>query len=29
MIEVNGYMEESTPKDYEARSIPVPAFVLG
>ena len=28
MIEVNGYMEESTPKDYEARSIPVPAFVL-
>jgi integrase len=28
MIEVNGYMDESTPKDYEARSIPVPAFVL-
>lgn len=28
MIEVNGYLEESTPKDYEERSIPVPAFVL-
>jgi integrase len=29
MIEVNGYMQESTPKNYEARSIPVPSFILG
>lgn len=28
MIEINGYMEASTPKDYEERSIPVPAFLL-
>ncbi|TFB95594.1 site-specific integrase [Cryobacterium sp. MDB1-18-2] len=28
MIEINGYLEESTPKDYEERSIPVPAFIL-
>jgi integrase len=28
MIEVDGYMEESTPKDYEERSIPVPEFIL-
>jgi len=28
MIEVNGYLRESTPKDYEQRSIPVPAFIL-
>jgi integrase len=28
MIEVNGYLEESIPKNYEARSIPVPAFIL-
>ncbi len=28
MIEVNGYLQESTPKDYEERSIPVPAFIL-
>jgi integrase len=28
MVEVNGYLEESTPKDYEERSIPVPAFIL-
>ncbi|MCU1480134.1 MAG: site-specific integrase [Subtercola sp.] len=27
-IEVNGYLEASTPKDYEERSIPVPRFVL-
>lgn len=28
MIEVNGYMEASTPKTYEERSIPVPGFLL-
>ena len=28
LIEVNGVIHESTPKDYEARSIPVPAFIL-
>ena len=28
MIEVNGYLVESTPKTYEERSIPVPAFVV-
>jgi integrase len=28
MIEVNGYLQESTTKDYEERSIPVPAFIL-
>jgi integrase len=28
MIEVNGYLAASTPKDYEERSIPVPAFML-
>ncbi len=28
MIEVDGYMEESSPKDYEERSIPVPEFIL-
>jgi integrase len=28
MIEINGYLEESTPKTYEERSIPVPGFVL-
>lgn len=28
MIEVNGYLEASTPKDYEERSIPVPRFML-
>ena len=28
MVEVNGYLEESTPKNYEERSIPVPAFIL-
>ena len=28
MIEVNGYLEASTPKDYEERSIPVPGFIL-
>jgi len=28
MIEINGYLEESTPKTYEERSIPVPRFVL-
>jgi len=28
MVEVNGYLEESTPKNYEERSIPVPAFSL-
>jgi integrase len=28
MVEVNGYLEESIPKDYEERSIPVPAFIL-
>ncbi len=28
MIEVNGFMQESTPKDYEERSIPVPEFIL-
>ena len=28
MIEVNGYIQESTTKDYEERSIPVPAFIL-
>jgi integrase len=24
MIEINGYLEASTPKDYEERSVPVP-----
>jgi len=28
MIEANGYLEESTPKNYEARSIPIPEFIL-
>jgi integrase len=28
MIEVNGYLEASTPKDYEERSIPIPGFIL-
>lgn len=28
MIEVNGYLQESTPKNYQARSIPVPLFIL-
>lgn len=28
MTEVNGYIQESTIKDYEERSIPVPAFIL-
>ncbi|CAN5337941.1 site-specific integrase [soil metagenome] len=28
MVEVDGYMEESSPKDYEERSIPVPEFIL-
>lgn len=28
MIEINGYLEESKPKTYEERSIPVPRFVL-
>jgi len=28
MIEINGYLEPSTPKDYEERSIPVPEFLL-
>ena len=28
MVEVNGYLEESTPKNYEERSIPVSAFIL-
>lgn len=28
VVEVGGVHEESTPKDYEARSIPVPASVL-
>ena len=28
LIEVNGFIHESTPKDYEARSIPVPAFII-
>ncbi len=28
MIEVNGYLQASTPKTYEERSIPVPSFVL-
>ena len=28
MVEVDGYMEESSPKDYVERSIPVPEFIL-
>ena len=28
MVEVDGYMEESSPKDYEERSIPGPEFIL-
>ena len=28
MVEVNGYMEESSPKDYEEQSIPDPEFIL-
>lgn len=28
MVEVDGYFEQSTPKDYEERSIPVPSFIL-
>jgi integrase len=28
IVEVNGNMQASTPKDYEERSIPVPRFVL-
>jgi len=28
MVEVNGYLEESTPKNYEERTIPVRAFIL-
>ena len=28
MVEVDGYMEESSPKGYEERSIPVPEFTL-
>ena len=28
MVEVDGYMEDSSPKDYEERSIPVPEFIL-
>ena len=28
MVEVDGCMEESSPKDYEERSIPVPEFIL-
>ncbi|MCU1509537.1 MAG: site-specific integrase [Glaciihabitans sp.] len=28
MVEVNGYLQESTTKDYEERSIPVPEFIL-
>lgn len=28
MVEVDGYMEESSPKDYEERLIPVPEFIL-
>jgi len=28
MVEVDGYMEESSPEDYEERSIPVPEFIL-
>ncbi|HEX4402730.1 MAG TPA: tyrosine-type recombinase/integrase [Galbitalea sp.] len=28
MVEVGGYFEESAPKDYEERSIPVPAFIM-
>lgn len=27
MVEVNGYIEESTPKDYEERFIPIPSFI--
>lgn len=28
MVEIGGYFEESTPKDYEERSIPVPEFIM-
>jgi hypothetical protein len=28
MVEVDGYIEESSPKGYEERSIPVPEFIL-
>ena len=28
MVEVGGYFEESAPKDYEERSIPVPEFIM-
>lgn len=28
MVEVDGYMEESSPTDHEERSIPVPEFIL-
>ncbi|MCU1439979.1 MAG: site-specific integrase [Rhodoglobus sp.] len=28
MIEIDGFMSPGTPKDYEERSIPVPAFLL-
>ena len=28
MVEVDSYLEESTPKNYEERLIPVPAFIL-
>jgi integrase len=28
LIEINGYLDESTPKTYDDRSIPVPRFVL-
>jgi len=28
MVEVDGYMEESSPKAYEPQSIPVPEFIL-
>lgn len=27
MVETNGYIEESTPKDYEERFIPIPNFI--
>ena len=29
MIEINGYFQAPTPKDYEERSIPIPPFVAG
>jgi integrase len=28
MVEVGGYFEQSVPKDYEERSIPVPEFIM-